>query len=164
MQTSKNAVSLIVLQHCSDKPQLGNLQKARGVTRSGVLLSVALLQILRLGHVQTDLQYSSTAAELSHFHMLWWFEITHAVKTFTPSMHVQQALLESMLEHLLMEAVMVQINIQAVSSSLVSLCCLHELINFLGSSIHADSAVLQLRLRICDCPATIGPQMLMMPG
>ncbi len=48
-----------VLQNCSDMPQSKNLQKAGGGTGPSVLLSVALLQIIQLGHVQTLLQYAS---------------------------------------------------------------------------------------------------------
>ena len=39
-------------------PQSENLQNARGAARPGVSLSVALLEIPRLGHVRTVLQYN----------------------------------------------------------------------------------------------------------
>ncbi len=41
--------------------QSENLQKARGTTRPGASLSVALLEILRLGNVRTVLQYIAIA-------------------------------------------------------------------------------------------------------
>ncbi len=54
----------VVLQSSWDMPQSEIFQKARGATRPGVSLPVALLQILQQGHVRTVLQHHHLAQGL----------------------------------------------------------------------------------------------------
>ncbi len=53
-----------ILQSSSDMLQSQNLLKVRGATRPDMSLSVALLQILRLGHVRAVLQYDAIICKI----------------------------------------------------------------------------------------------------